>query len=140
MRVSVYFKITPCYNWNDVQAYLKGATAQDSVEDYYGTYIHGLGAIKHSDSVPKEVKNTDMIGMPPVWHAEDVNISSEFDRAKPAIQRQYPAISLCKDNIADFCHDGKLQEFMDVTRFSAASDALTSMPGLLLAQEKLLDD
>ncbi|KAF9287617.1 hypothetical protein BGZ68_001538 [Mortierella alpina] len=49
-------------------------------------------------------------------------------------------MSLCKDNIADFCHDGELQEFMYLTEFSAALDALPTMPDLPVTQKKLLDD
>ncbi|KAF9984151.1 hypothetical protein BGZ75_004265 [Mortierella antarctica] len=229
LRISVFFKITPCSDWDDVEAYLKVAKVRESAEEYYEMYIHELEVIKDSDAVPKEVQRTvrnilsktnmkaflntyrtwvldnekeeaeasiavgyarlakragmalqreddkkckgrttvgdyvvhkdalsdcrqstpppcipelvedirfegssfwNMIGMPPVWHAGDINISSEFLRAKAAIQAEYPTICLCKDNIADFGHDGELQDFMDMAGYSAALDALPSMPGL----------
>ncbi|KAF9287618.1 hypothetical protein BGZ68_001539 [Mortierella alpina] len=57
MRVSVFFKITPCCKWNDVMAYLKVAKVEESVEKYYQTYVHGLRVISESDGSPEEVKS-----------------------------------------------------------------------------------
>lgn len=47
---------------------------------------------------------------------------------------------LCKDNIADFCHGGELQYFMDDIGFSRALDKLPMMPNLPEDQQKVLDD
>ncbi|KAG0049532.1 hypothetical protein BGZ89_004161 [Linnemannia elongata] len=80
----------------------------------------------------------DMIGMPSVWLVEDVNVSSSFERAKPCIQESFPLMSLCKDNIADFCHNGELQDFMDDTGFSTAVDALPTLPNLPQDQQDML--
>jgi len=46
----------------------------------------------------------------------------------------------CKDNIADFCHGGELQYFMDDIGFSRALDKLPMMPNLPEDQQKVLDD
>lgn len=48
-------------------------------------------------------------------------------------------MNLCKDNIADFCHSGKLQDFMDDTVFLMALDALLTMPILPQDQQDMLD-
>ncbi|KAG0329838.1 hypothetical protein BGZ99_000067 [Dissophora globulifera] len=48
-------------------------------------------------------------------------------------------MNLCRDNIGDFCHGGELQDFMDVTGFSAALDALPTMPDLPQDQQDVLD-
>ncbi|KAG0302966.1 hypothetical protein BGZ98_007100, partial [Dissophora globulifera] len=48
-------------------------------------------------------------------------------------------MSLCRDNIGDFCHGGELQDFMNDTGFSAALDALTTMPELPQDQQDVLD-
>ncbi|KAF9181572.1 hypothetical protein BGZ51_005365 [Haplosporangium sp. Z 767] len=82
----------------------------------------------------------DMIGMPSVWLTEGVNVSSRFDQAKPSIQASFPLVNLCKDGIADFCHNGELQEFMDEAGFSMALDALPTMPDLPQGQRDMLDN
>ncbi|KAG9060835.1 hypothetical protein KI688_007904 [Linnemannia hyalina] len=70
---------------------------------------------------------------------EDVNVSSSFERAKSSIQESFPLMSLCKDNIADFCHSGELQDFMDDMGFSTAVDALPTLPNLPQDQQDMLD-
>lgn len=77
--------------------------------------------------------------MPSVWLIGDVNVSSSFERAKPSIQELFPVMNLCKDNIADFCHSGELQDFMDDTGFSTAVDALPTLPNLPQDQQDILD-
>ncbi|KAG0273817.1 hypothetical protein BGZ95_010361 [Linnemannia exigua] len=70
---------------------------------------------------------------------EGVNVSSSFERAKLSIQESFPLMNLCKDNIADFCHSGELQDFMDDTGFSTALDVLPTLPNLPQDQQDLLD-
>ncbi|KAF9898813.1 hypothetical protein EC991_010313 [Linnemannia zychae] len=48
-------------------------------------------------------------------------------------------MNLCKDNIADFCHSGELQDFMDDTGFSTAVDVLPTLPNLPQDQQDILD-
>ncbi|KAF8937955.1 hypothetical protein BGZ47_008782 [Haplosporangium gracile] len=48
-------------------------------------------------------------------------------------------MNLCKDNIADICHSGGLQDFMDDTGFSTAVDALPTLPNLPQDQQDILD-
>ncbi|KAF9115186.1 hypothetical protein BGX27_008664 [Mortierella sp. AM989] len=43
------------------------------------------------------------------------------------------------DNIADLCHDGELQDYMDDAGFLAALDALPTMPNLPQDQQDMLD-
>ncbi|KAG0066143.1 hypothetical protein BGZ92_005399 [Podila epicladia] len=81
----------------------------------------------------------DMIGMPSVWLIEGVNVSSSFERAKPSIQGAFLLMNLRKNNIADFCHSGELQNFMDDTVFSTALDILPTMPNLPQDQQDMLD-
>ncbi|KAF9272289.1 hypothetical protein BGZ68_002541 [Mortierella alpina] len=70
---------------------------------------------------------------------EGANLSSSFERAKSSIQESFPLMNLCKDNIADFCHSGELQDFMDDKGFSMALDALPTLPNLPQDQQDMLD-
>ncbi|KAF9153917.1 hypothetical protein BGX20_004806, partial [Mortierella sp. AD010] len=73
----------------------------------------------------------NMIGMPSTWINErGINISASFEQTKSSISEASPNITLCQDNIADFCHDGDLQDAMDDEAFCAALDALPRMPQL----------
>ncbi|CAO3573096.1 unnamed protein product [Mortierella alpina] len=57
LKVSVFFKIKPCCDWNDVQAYFKVATTQESAEEYFKIYTQGLEVIKDSNSTSENVKS-----------------------------------------------------------------------------------
>ncbi|GJJ71751.1 hypothetical protein EMPS_04108 [Entomortierella parvispora] len=82
----------------------------------------------------------DMIGMSSTWRIGDVNISSSFDRSKSSILKACPVMNLCKDNIADFCHNGELQDFMDDSGFFAALDALPALPDMPQDYQDMLDN
>ncbi|KAF9167509.1 hypothetical protein BGX20_011581 [Mortierella sp. AD010] len=81
----------------------------------------------------------DLIGMASTWNIKrGVSISASFERAKQAILKRSPQISLCQDNVADFCHNGELQDDMDYHSFCLALDVLPRMPNLPADQKAIL--
>ncbi|KAG0006976.1 hypothetical protein BGZ80_005078 [Entomortierella chlamydospora] len=81
----------------------------------------------------------NLIGMASTWNIKrGVSISASFERAKQAILKRSPQISLCQDNVADFCHNGELQDDMDYRSFCLALDVLPRIPNLPTDQNAIL--
>ncbi|KAG0250688.1 hypothetical protein BG011_008183 [Mortierella polycephala] len=101
--------------------------AKDSIAKGYASLAKGAGALLQVEDVDSfenamtEISSTYRCCTPPPHVpglTEDLNL---------------------EDNIADFCHDGELQDFMDEAGFSMALDALPTMPDLPQGQQDMLD-
>ncbi|KAF9904570.1 hypothetical protein BX616_001247 [Lobosporangium transversale] len=79
-----------------------------------------------------------MIGMASTWTTEGVDMLMSFDDAREAVLALLPDITLCQDNVADFCYDSELQDLMDDEAFGLALDSLPTMPCLPVEQLELL--
>ncbi|KAF9343470.1 hypothetical protein BGX26_005675, partial [Mortierella sp. AD094] len=79
-----------------------------------------------------------MLGMESTWTTKGgVDILMSFEDAKEAILGVSPDITLCQDNVADFCHSSELQDSMNDKACCLALDSLPIMPYLPAMQSKL---
>ncbi|KAF9417363.1 hypothetical protein BGZ76_004538, partial [Entomortierella beljakovae] len=81
-----------------------------------------------------------MLGMESTWTTkEGVNLLLSIEDANEAIMAVTPNITLCMDNVADFCYDSELQDSMNDEAFCLALDSLPVMPCLPAIQSDLLN-